>query len=123
VREAVEASEPKPRVVIFDAESVSDIDSTAMMAMRDLKQELANEGTELWIARMKTRVSETLARIDGYEPGRVFPTVRIAVRAFLDEEEQLEAAAQESGFSTSSDQPDPTADEAEGSADQDKTGD
>jgi SulP family sulfate permease len=122
VREAVEASEPKPRVVIFDAESVSDIDSTAMMAMRDLKQELANEGTELWIARMKSRVSETLARIDGYEPGRIFPTVRIAVRAFLDEEAQLEAAAQESGLSAGSDGPDRTADEAEVSADQDKTG-
>jgi SulP family sulfate permease len=123
VRDAIEASEPKPRVVIFDAESVSDIDSTAMMAMRDLKQELANEGTELWIARMKSRVSETLARIDGYETGRVFPTVRIAVRAFLDEEAQLETAAQESGLSTGSDEPDPTAGEAEVSADQDKTGD
>ncbi len=48
--------------------------------------------------------------------------MRIAVRAFLDEEAQLEAAAQESGLSAGSDKPDSTADKAEVSADQDKTG-
>ena len=90
VREAVEAADPKPSVVLFDAESVSDIDSTAMMAMRDLRDELAAEGIELWTARMKTRVNDQIERVDGLDPGRVFPSVRAAVQAFKELPEKPE---------------------------------
>ncbi|MEA2026442.1 MAG: SulP family inorganic anion transporter, partial [Chloroflexota bacterium] len=82
VRDAIERTDPKPSVVLFDAESVSDVDSTAMMVMRDLREELVGQGIELWTARMKTRVRETIGRVDDLEFGRVFPTVRVAVEAF-----------------------------------------
>ena len=93
VREAVETADPKPSVVLFDAESVSDIDSTAMMVMRDLREELAGEGIELWTARMKSRVKETIDRVGGVDFGRVFPTVRVAVKAFQEREASDEVAA------------------------------
>jgi SulP family sulfate permease len=82
VREAVDATDPKPSVVLFDAESVSDIDSTALLVMRDLRKELAAEGIDLWAARLKTRVTETVDRTGAEEFGRRFPTVRVAVKAF-----------------------------------------
>jgi high affinity sulfate transporter 1 len=83
VRTAVAAADPEPRVVLLDAESVSDIDSTAMIAIRDLRDELEAEGIELWTARMKTRVHDQIERVDGLDPGRVFPSVRAAVQAFM----------------------------------------
>jgi high affinity sulfate transporter 1 len=86
VRAAVAAADPKPRVVLFDAESVSDIDSTAMMVMGELRDELAAAGIRLWNARMKARVRDTIDRIDELELGPTFPTVRVAVSAFQDEE-------------------------------------
>ena len=81
VHEAVDRGDPKPRVVLFDAESVSDIDSTAMLALRDLRLQLEAEGIELWSARMKTRVRQTLSRADDASVGRRFTTVRAAVAA------------------------------------------
>ena len=84
VRRAVEAADPIPRVVLFDAESVSEIDSTAMLAIRDLRAELAARGIELWTARLKTHVRERIERLDDFDLGRTFPTVRTAVRAFED---------------------------------------
>ena len=82
VREAIERTDPKPTVVLFDAESVSDIDATAMAVLRELRDELAAEGIELWNARMKTKVRETIDRVDDLEMGRSFPSVRSAVAAF-----------------------------------------
>jgi high affinity sulfate transporter 1 len=93
VSEAISAADPKPRVVLFDAESVSDIDSTAMMAMRQLRDELAAEGIKLWTARMKTRVRETIDRVDSLEMGRVFPSVRAAVAAYQHEYGQGDVTA------------------------------
>lgn len=84
VRTAVAAADPKPRVVLFDAEAVSDIDSTAMIAMRDLREELEADGIEFWTARMKTRVSDQIERVDGLAAGTVFPTVRVALAAYQD---------------------------------------
>jgi SulP family sulfate permease len=86
VREAVTAEDPTPNVVLFDAESVSDIDSTALMTMRELRDELAVQGVAMWTARMKTRVQETVGRVDGLDFGEVFPTVRVAVQAYEDRE-------------------------------------
>ena len=93
VREALAAADPKPSVVLFDAESVSDIDSTAIMVMRDLRAELESVGIELWTARIKTRVRETIDRVDGDDFGRLFTTVRVAVKAFQEREASDEAAA------------------------------
>ena len=61
-----------------------------MMTMRDLRVELAGQGIELWTARMKTRVRETIGRIDDLEFGPVYPTVRAALAAFEAREEAVE---------------------------------
>ncbi len=82
VREAVSKADPKPSVVLLDAESINDIDSTAMMTFRDLRTELEAQDIELWIARVKTRVHDQVDRLDGLDPGRVFPSVRTALDAF-----------------------------------------
>ena len=55
-----------------------------MLVMRDLRNELAAEGIELWTARLKTRVRETVERTGALEFGHVFATVRVAVRTFQD---------------------------------------
>jgi high affinity sulfate transporter 1 len=82
VQSAVEAADPRPSVVLIDAESVSDVDSTALLVIRDLRDELAGEGIELWVARVKSRIVETASRVDGLEADKSFPSVRSAVRAF-----------------------------------------
>ena len=82
VHEAVDAADPTPTVVLIDAESISDIDSTALMALRDLRAELDAQGIEIWAARVKSRVSEVIGRTNGVREGHVFPTVRAAVAAF-----------------------------------------
>ena len=82
VREAISASKTKPQVVLLDAESISDIDSTAVGVMRDLIAELRAEGIEVWAARIKTRVSEMLGRLGVLANAPIYPSVTLAVAAF-----------------------------------------
>ena len=73
VRAALERTSPTPSVVLIDAESVSDIDSTALIAMHDLRIELEEQDIELWAARVKTRVREAMERVDSLDLGRLYP--------------------------------------------------
>lgn len=82
VREAIEAADPRPEVVLLDAESISDVDTTALSIIRDFREELEAEGMEVWIARMKTRVRDLVERVNGVLPEHEYPTVRAAVAAF-----------------------------------------
>ena len=82
VHEAIALADPKPSVVLLDAESVSDADSTALLVLADLRTELEAESIEFWVARVKTRLSEAAARIDGAHAHAAYPTVRAAVAAF-----------------------------------------
>ena len=82
VREAIDASDPKPSVVLIDAESINDVDTTALSIVRDFRDELAAEGIELWVARMKSHVEEEATRINGVAPENLYRTVRAAVAAF-----------------------------------------
>ena len=82
VHEAIDLADPKPSVVLLDAESVSDADSTALLVLADLRTELEAESIEFWVARVKTRLSEAAARIDGAHAHAAYPTVRAAVAAF-----------------------------------------
>ncbi|MGD8485579.1 MAG: sulfate permease [Chloroflexota bacterium] len=82
VREAIAASEPLPRVVLLDAESIADIDSTAVGVLRDLIVEFRDDGIEFWAARVKTRVAEMMSRLGVDTDSRVYPTVGAAVAAF-----------------------------------------
>ena len=51
---------------------------------------IIDQGIELWTARMKTRVRETIGRIDDLESGPLYPTVRAALAAFEAREEVVE---------------------------------
>jgi MFS superfamily sulfate permease-like transporter len=82
VTEAVSEAEIRPSVVLIDAEAISDADSTALLVVRDLRDELADQGIELWTARVKSRVAEGAGRVEGVEADTVYPTVRSAVAAF-----------------------------------------
>jgi len=82
VLEAIAAADPKPQVVLIDAESISDIDSTAVGVLRDLIAELREVGIEVWAARIKTRVSAVLGRLGVLADAPIYPSVTAAVAAF-----------------------------------------
>ncbi len=82
VLEAIAAADPKPQVVLIDAESISDIDSTAVGVLRDLIAELREVGIEVWAARIKTRVAEILGRLGVLANAPIFPSVGAAVATF-----------------------------------------
>ena len=82
VRQAIDAAEPRPEVLLVDAESISDIDTTALSIVREFREELEAQGMEVWLARVKTRVIELIVRVHGVPPESVYPTVRSAVVAF-----------------------------------------
>ena len=82
VRAAVDAADPPPRVVLIDAESVSEIDTTALMVLRELRAELEDAGIRIWVARLKTGLDEMTSRLGDVEPVPSYTTVRAAVAAF-----------------------------------------
>lgn len=83
--EAVRAAERPVEVVLVDAESISDIDSTALVMLTELEQKLADQGISIWYARVRgeplevVQNAETFAHLD--EP-TIFPTVHSGVEAF-----------------------------------------
>mgnify|MGYP001825676495 CR=1 FL=1 len=82
VREAIEASEVPVQVVLIDAESINDVDSTALNVLRELRAELDLEGIEIWIARLRSHLAEFVVRVNGAEPEHTYPSVRSALVAF-----------------------------------------
>jgi MFS superfamily sulfate permease-like transporter len=85
VRELVEAADPKPRWVLFDAESAPLLDLTGADALESLRAELAAQGITLAVARAKGFFGALLARSG--VAGRIgqehlFPTVQSGIRAF-----------------------------------------
>jgi MFS superfamily sulfate permease-like transporter len=73
------------KCVIFDAEAISDFDSTAAEALENLDADLERLGVELWIARANKPLRDLLlvtgltTRI-GKE--NIYPSVRAAVTAY-----------------------------------------
>ena len=94
VRTAIRQAETPPRVVLIDAESINDIDTTALDTVSKLTADLRSEGIEMWVARLKTSVAEITERAPDYEAPTTFPSVRAAVQAFqaLPEESEDEPA-------------------------------
>ncbi len=85
IRSAVANADPKPRVVLLDAESVNDVDATALDAIGELRAELETSGIELWVARLKASVQQTADRDPDFTLGRRFDSVRAAVAAYEEE--------------------------------------
>jgi high affinity sulfate transporter 1 len=82
VRESIEASDVPVRVVLIDAESINDIDSTALSVLREFRAELELEGIEVWVARLKSHLVEFIVRVNGVAPEHTYPSVRSALAAF-----------------------------------------
>ncbi|MCJ7838088.1 MAG: STAS domain-containing protein, partial [Burkholderiales bacterium] len=73
------------KCVIFDAEAISDFDSTAAEALENLDAELERRGVELWIARANEPL-RNLLQVTGLTKrlgkDNVYPSVRAAVTAY-----------------------------------------
>jgi high affinity sulfate transporter 1 len=87
VVDAVDGSKALVRWVVVAAEPITDVDTTAAETIHELDTELATRGVELAFAEMKDPVKDRLCRYGlhakiGHD--FFFPTVGVAVKAFLD---------------------------------------
>lgn len=86
ILDVVAAATLRPRWIVIAAEPITDVDSTAAEMIEELDKELEALGVELAFAEMKDPVKDRLhrygltARIGNH---RFFPTVGVAVKAFL----------------------------------------
>jgi MFS superfamily sulfate permease-like transporter len=84
VHEAVDAAPPPVTHLVFDAEGLSGVDSAGLLALDELTGELAEQGIELDVARLKHPVHERLEEaglVERIGAERFHPTVRAAVAA------------------------------------------
>jgi SulP family sulfate permease len=73
------------KCVVLDAEAISDFDSTAAEALKNLDADLERRGVQLWIARANGPLRELLAVTGLTErigQDNVYPSVRAAVTAY-----------------------------------------
>ncbi|HSR49010.1 MAG TPA: sulfate permease [Anaerolineales bacterium] len=88
IRTAVSLAEPKPKVVLVDAESINDVDATTVMVVMELETELQRTGVDLRFARVKTHVLEVMRRSgieEAIEPQHFYLSVEDGVEDFLQE--------------------------------------
>jgi MFS superfamily sulfate permease-like transporter len=85
-RQAVASSPTPVRWVVVTAEPITDLDTTAADALKELDHELDGEGIDLRFAEMKDPVKDKLKRYALYErfgDDHFYPTVGAAVSAYL----------------------------------------
>ena len=88
VRRLVDEAEPPTRWVIVAAEPITDIDTTAADVVEQLAAELKAAGVELAFAELKDPVKDRLERyglVERLGRERFFPTVGVAVKAYVQE--------------------------------------
>ena len=91
IRYGIEVTEPTPNVVLVDFESVTEVDATSLITMKELNDELEGTGIDLRLARVRTRVLERM-RTTGLdeEIGReyIYDSVHAGADAYLTAQEQ-----------------------------------
>jgi high affinity sulfate transporter 1 len=90
IRAGVELTEPKPKVVLVDAESMNSIDATAVITIVELEEELQRCGVDLRFARVKTQVMDVMRRAgieEAIQPEHFYVSVQAGVDAYLAEPE------------------------------------
>jgi high affinity sulfate transporter 1 len=90
VRAGVELTDPAPKVVLVDGESINGIDATAINAILELKDELERKGIDLRFARVRANVLEIIRRSglhEDIETEKFYVSIQAAVDAFLEEGE------------------------------------
>jgi SulP family sulfate permease len=88
VRYGVEVTEPSPRVVLVDFESITEVDATALITIGELNEELERAGTDLRLARVRAHVLELMRTTEldkDIGPEYIYDSVHAGVNAFLAE--------------------------------------
>ncbi len=83
VKALIDAAEPSPRAVIFDASAQDQIDLTSTHMLKSLIKELRAKGIAVYLADVHTPVREFSRRaglLEFIREDHVFPTVVLAVR-------------------------------------------
>ena len=86
IRELVAVADPPTQAVLVDAEAIQYIDTTAVTALEELQEELADSGVELLMARVHGRVRDMLRRSgleERFGASRIYPSVRAGVNDYL----------------------------------------
>jgi MFS superfamily sulfate permease-like transporter len=90
MRQAVAITDPPPRVILLDGESINNIDATAVITLKELQERVwQTEPIELRFASMKTNVREIMDRgglLDAIPEDHFYPSIQSAVDAFLAEQ-------------------------------------
>jgi len=97
IRYGVEVTEPAPTVVLMDFESVTEVDATALITIKELNEELKRSGIDLRLARVRVHVLDLMRTTElddvfGHE--YIYDSVHAGVDAFL-AEPKIEAEQQE----------------------------
>ena len=85
IHEAIGAAPTETRWLVFDAESVTHVDSTGMEALSGLAEELRRAGITLVVARLRHRMRDEfgLAGVTAaIGADRFYPSVERAVEAY-----------------------------------------
>jgi high affinity sulfate transporter 1 len=93
LRAAVEMSDPSPKIVLIDGESINSIDATAIIQMEELVDELKRSGIGLTFARVRSNVMEIVERtgfVETVGSHNFYISIQDAVDAYLVEQEQEE---------------------------------
>jgi len=86
LRHLVAAADPPLREVVVDASAITYIDTTGLDRLGELQRELALQGVEIVLARLKGPVHDVLEKAiaaGAIAPFRRFPTLRSAVADYL----------------------------------------
>jgi len=93
LRAAIEMSDPSPKVVLIDGESINSIDATAIIQLEEVVDELKRSGIGLKFARIRSNVMEIVERtgfVETVGSHNFYISNQDAVDAFLVEQEQQE---------------------------------
>jgi MFS superfamily sulfate permease-like transporter len=88
IRYGVEVTDPTPSVVLVDFESVTEVDATAIITIKELNEELERDGIDLRLARVRTHVLDLMGTTDLEEEigtEHIYDSVHTGVEAFLAE--------------------------------------
>jgi high affinity sulfate transporter 1 len=88
IRYGVEVTEPAPAVVLVDFESITEVDATALITIKELNEELERSGIDLRLARVRAHVLDLMRTTELDQeigPEYIYDSVHAGVGAFLAE--------------------------------------
>lgn len=92
-KNSISATQPPPRVVLLDCESLNGIDATAVITLKEFQKQLQENGLQLRFARVKTHVMDIMVRgslTKSTSPAYFHPTIQAGVDAYRNEQNKSE---------------------------------